>query len=251
MHQSDDLSELLHKIQSGQVSVEQGVDALRNLPFLDIGHTKIDRHRPLRNGFPEVVYGSGKTDEQLAEIFEQMSEHGNVLATRVSAEKAAFVQERIAGTEYDSLGRTLALVKVPVARGAGEVGIITAGTSDLSVAEEARVTCEMFGCGATVIADVGVAGVHRLLDRLDDIRRYSVLIVIAGMEGALSSVVGGLVDQPIIAVPTSVGYGANFAGLSALLGMLTSCASGVTVVNIDNGFGAACAACRIVNGLRK
>ncbi|SKA71456.1 hypothetical protein SAMN02745704_00144 [Paucidesulfovibrio gracilis DSM 16080] len=249
MNANTELESLLQAVQDGRTSVEQGVEQLRDLPFQDIGHTKIDRHRMLRNGFPEVIYGSGKTPEQLTDIFEHMKGRGNVLATRVSPEKAVFVRERIPGLEYNALGRTLTAMEQQVEPRANEVGILTAGTSDLGVAEEARVTCEMLGRSATICSDLGVAGLHRLLGTLDQIRQYSVLIVIAGMEGALSSVVGGLVEQPLIAVPTSVGYGANFNGLSALLGMLTSCASGVTVVNIDNGFGAACAACKILRAI--
>ncbi|QJB56761.1 nickel pincer cofactor biosynthesis protein LarB [Pseudodesulfovibrio sp. zrk46] len=247
MQNNEALKALLEDIQSGKVSVDQGVESLRDLPFQDIGHTVIDNHRMLRNGFPEVIYGEGKTKEQLVDIFGYMRERNNVLATRVDAEKAAFVLERFPDAEYNAMGRTLTFLKNEIEFKPGEIGIITAGTSDMDVAEEAKVTCEMLGSHASIISDIGVAGIHRLLGRLDNIRKYTVLIVIAGMEGALSSVVGGLVEQPIIAVPTSVGYGANFSGLSALLGMLTSCASGVTVVNIDNGFGAACAACKINN----
>jgi hypothetical protein len=184
----------------------------------------------------------------VAEIFRHMQDHGNILATRVSDEMADFVCSVFPDVHYNRLGRTLTyVVKEEIAWRKGEIAIITAGTSDLMVAEEAKVTCEMLGSRAKIVSDVGVAGIHRLFHRMEDIRKASVLIIVAGMEGALSSVVGGLVEQPVIAVPTSVGYGANFSGLSALLGMLTSCAAGVTVVNIDNGFGAACAACRIHN----
>lgn len=189
-----------------------------------------------------MIYGAGKTPEQAGEIFRRMRDHSNVLATRVSPEMAEHVRSLCPEAHYNALGRTLTLIRNPIAFRTGEIAIVTAGTSDLPVAEEARVTCEMLGSRAFVLSDVGVAGIHRLLDRLDDIRRARVIIVAAGMEGALASVIGGLVSQPIVAVPTSVGYGAAFSGLSALLGMLTSCASGVTVVNIDNGFGAACAA---------
>ena len=193
------------------------------------------------------MYGEGKTPEQVAEIFSLWGTQGNILATRVSPEMASHVQSVCPDAEYNRLGRTLTLARTPQARKQGEVVIVTAGTSDLPVAEEAHVTCGMLGCKTRIISDVGVAGIHRLLTCLPDIRSARVVIVVAGMEGALASVVGGLIPQPVIAVPTSVGYGASFAGLSALLGMLTSCASGVTVVNIDNGFGAACAACRIAN----
>jgi NCAIR mutase (PurE)-related protein len=247
MDTQETLKQLLTGIQNGSLDVEQGMAQLRDLPFLDIGHTKIDLHRALRNGFPEVIYGEGKTPEQVGEIFVRMREHANVLATRVSPEMAAHVQSVCPEVRYNPLGRTLTAVRGDIVYRAGEIGIITAGTSDLPVAEEARVTCEMLGSRAFVISDVGVAGIHRLLGKLDELRKARVLVVVAGMEGALASVVGGLLSQPIVAVPTSVGYGACFSGLSALLGMLTSCASGVTVVNIDNGFGAACAACKINN----
>ena len=247
MDTQETLKQLLTGIQNGSLDVEQGMEQLRDLPFLDIGHTKIDLHRALRNGFPEVIYGEGKTPEQVGEIFVRMREHTNVLATRVSPEMAAHVQSVCPEVRHNPLGRTLTAVRGDIAYRTGEIGIITAGTSDLPVAEEARVTCEMLGSRAFVISDVGVAGIHRLLDKLDELRKARVLVVVAGMEGALASVIGGLTSQPIVAVPTSVGYGACFSGLSALLGMLTSCASGVTVVNIDNGFGAACAACKINN----
>ncbi|WP_236615119.1 nickel pincer cofactor biosynthesis protein LarB [Desulfovibrio sp. X2] len=241
------LRALLGAVRDGGLDVEQGMERLRDLPFLDLGHTKLDLHRSLRNGFPEVVYGAGKTPEQMVEIFLRLRDHDHVLATRVPPETALRVQEACPGAEYNPVARTLTLVRGEIAYRGGEICIVTAGTSDLPVAEEARVTCAMLGSRAFVVSDVGVAGIHRLLDRLDRIRQASVIVVVAGMEGALASVVGGLVSTPIIAVPTSVGYGASFGGLSALLGMLTSCASGVSVVNIDNGFGAACAACKINN----
>lgn len=250
MDTNNTIKELLNRIKNGSLDVEQGMAQLRDLPFLDIGHTKIDLHRSLRNGFPEVIYAEGKTPEQVAEIFLRMKEHSNILATRVSEEMAQHVQSVCPEAQYNSLGKTLIFVKGEISYREGEIAIVTAGTSDLPVAEEARSTCEMLGSRAKIISDVGVAGVHRLFKHLGKIRKARVIIVVAGMEGALSSVIGGLVDQPIIAVPTSVGYGANFSGLSALLGMLTSCASGVTVVNIDNGFSAACAACKINNLFR-
>ncbi|WP_027183188.1 nickel pincer cofactor biosynthesis protein LarB [Desulfovibrio inopinatus] len=245
MHNDDTLKQLLTSIRDGTLDINQGVEQLRDLPFVDLGHTKFDVHRPLRNGFPEVIYGEGKTPEQVGEIFLRMSEHSNILATRVSPEMAAHVQTVCPEVKYHELGRALTFIRNPISFREGEIAIITAGTSDLPVAEEARITCELFGNHVNCISDVGVAGLHRLLHRLPEIRRANVIIVIAGMEGALASVVGGLVPQPIVAVPTSVGYGAAFSGVAALLGMLTSCASGVTVVNIDNGFGAACAASKI------
>ncbi|WP_027723044.1 nickel pincer cofactor biosynthesis protein LarB [Maridesulfovibrio zosterae] len=242
---SNSMEDILNQIRDGKLDVEQGMDKLRDLPFQDIGHTKIDHHRRLRNGFPEVVYGAGKSPEQVADIFMHMHTRNNVLVTRASKEMAEHIRSLFPDVKYNSMANTLTYVENKITYSKGTVAIITAGTSDLSVAEEAKVTCEILGSHATIISDIGVAGIHRLFDRIDEIRKATVLIVIAGMEGALSSVIGGLVHQPLIAVPTSVGYGANFSGLSALLGMLTSCASGVTVVNIDNGFGAACAACKI------
>ena len=244
---SGSLEKLLTEISTGSVSVAEGMNLLREKSVLDLGHTKFDLQRPTRNGFPEVVYGEGKTPEQVGEIFARVGCHSNVLATRVSAAMAAHVQSECASAEYNALGRTLTLITKPIAWKQGEVAIVTAGTSDLPVAEEALTTCHMLGVRAKILADVGVAGIHRLLSNLPEVRTARAIIVVAGMEGALASVVGGLVAQPVVAVPTSVGYGASFAGLSALLGMLTSCASGVTVTNIDNGFGAACAACRIIN----
>ena len=243
----DDLRNLLAGVQAGSVDVETGLSRLRDLTTLELGHTTIDLHRPLRNGFPEVVYAAGKTPQQVLEIFSRMGERANVLATRVPEETAALVLKHCPEAVHNALGRTMTLTRRAIDWREGEIGIVTAGTSDLPVAEEARVTCEMFGSRANIVSDVGVAGLHRLLDRLDTLRKARVLIVVAGMEGALASVVGGLLPQPIIAVPTSVGYGAALSGFTALCGMLTSCAGGVTVVNIDNGFGAACAACKINN----
>ena len=247
MDTRETLKQLLTNIQNGSLDVEQGMEQLRDFPFLDIGHTKIDLHRSLRNGFPEVIYGEGKTPEQVGEIFVRMRDHANVLATRVSPEMAGHVRSLCPEVLYNPLARALTLVQGEIACREGTIAIVTAGTSDLPVAEEALVTCRMLGSRAFVVSDVGVAGIHRLLDRLDEIRKARVIIVAAGMEGALASVIGGLTPQPIVAVPTSVGYGASLFGFTALFGMLTSCASGVTVVNIDNGFGAACAACKINN----
>lgn len=250
MHGSDTLKQILQAVRDGSMDVEHAMDRFRDLPFEDLGHTVVDSHRALRNGFPEVIYGEGKTAEQVGDIFESMGRTGNVLATRVSEATAAHVSGRMADVSYAPLARTLTLVRREINYMPQQVGIITAGTSDLPIAEEARISCEMLGCHSFVLSDVGVAGIHRLFDRMERIRSASVLIVIAGMEGALASVVGGLVDQPVIAVPTSVGYGASFQGVAALLGMLTSCASGIPVVNIDNGFGAACAAHRICSAMQ-
>ncbi len=236
---------LLDQISSGEQSVDDAMQALRDLPYEDIGHTRIDHHRTLRNGFPEVIYGAGKTPDQVAEIFAAMMERGNVLATRISEAAVEAVLAICPDAEHNTLARTIAYRPAPVATRGGKVLVVTAGTSDLPVAEEARVTADILGNKTELVSDVGVAGIHRLFGSVDKLREASVIIVVAGMEGALASVVGGMIDRPVIAVPTSVGYGASFEGIAALLGMLTSCAAGITVVNIDNGFGAACAATRI------
>ena len=245
------MRKLLQDIQNGSRSVEEGLHALQGFPFTDIGHTKIDTQRQLRNGFPEVIYGENKTPQQISEIFETMLPQSNVLATRVSEDAAAAVCRLSPDIEYTPPARTLVYRQHPISYVAGKIVIVTAGTSDLPVAEEARITADMLGNPTEIITDVGVAGIHRLFARMETIREASVIIVCAGMEGALSSVIGGLVDIPLIAVPTSVGYGAGFGGIAALLGMLTSCASGISTVNIDNGFGAACAASRINHAIHK
>lgn len=235
---------LLKDVARGSVSVEEATHALRDLPFKDLGFAHVDHHRALRVGIPEVVLGSGKTLEQIAAIALEIQRNGqNALITRVDAATGSALEGRIAGMRYDAVSRTAQLVAQPIAeRGRGPIAIVTGGTSDIPVAEEAAVTAAAFGNDVLRLYDVGVAGVHRLLARRDVLNAASVVIVVAGMEGALASVVGGLVDKPVIAVPTSIGYGASFGGLAALLAMLNSCASGVTVVNIDNGFGAAYAA---------
>lgn len=214
--------------------------------FADLGFAKVDLNREVRKGFPEVVYCKGKTTEQSVSIIETLYQRssGNVLATKCSPEVYELVQERIPLAEYHPLSQTLTIDRKE-REGKGLIAVITAGTSDLPVAEEAAVTAEIMGNKVARITDVGVAGIHRLFASKEEIQKARVLIVIAGMDGALPSVIGGLYDKPLIAVPTSVGYGANFGGLAALLSMLNSCASGITVVNIDNGFGAACAASRI------
>ena len=240
------MREILAAVRRGELDVEGAADRLRDKGYLDLDHTKFDTVRTGRNGFPEVVYAEGKTPGQVGDIFERLHGQANVLATRVPPDTAAHVLARCPHARHNALGRTLTGICRDITPKPGEVAIVTAGTSDLPVAEEARETCAMLGARAVVYPDVGVAGIHRLFDKLNDIRRASVVIVVAGMEGALASVVGGLVSQPVIAVPTSVGYGAALSGFSALLSMLNSCASGVTVVNIDNGFGAACAARRIL-----
>jgi NCAIR mutase (PurE)-related protein len=240
----DQLRSLLEKVQGGRISVEKALKTLRTLPYEDLGFAKIDHHRQLRKGFAEVILGEGKTAREIAAILRRMKAgSGNVLVTRVDPEKAARVRRSVAGLRHDPVSRTLVLRREKIVpRGRGPILLITAGTSDIPVAEEAAVTATLLGNEVERLYDVGVAGIHRVLDRLDQISRAEVIIVCAGMEGALPSVVGSLVDKPVIAVPTSGGYGASFGGIAALLGMLNSCAAGVTVVNIDNGFGAGFAA---------
>ncbi|MCG8592240.1 MAG: nickel pincer cofactor biosynthesis protein LarB [Proteobacteria bacterium] len=233
--------ELLEQLQAGDVSVEAALEQLSRLPFVETEHARIDTHRALRQGLPEVIFGPGKTPLQIAEIATVLQGEGqHVLVTRVEADAAAQVAERLPGGRYDAVSRVLWFgpeVVAPI--GKGTIAVVAAGTADLPVAREAELVAGYFGNKVEVLQDVGVAGIHRLLASQDVLRSARVLIVCAGMEGALPSVVGGLVDKPVIAVPTSVGYGASLGGIAALLGMLTSCASNVTVVNIDNGFGAA------------
>jgi len=238
---------LLTRVADGTVSPELALNDLAREPFESLDFATIDHHRALRQGFPEVIYGGGKTSGQIVTIAERIVErHGAFLATRLSDEAMAALASRFEKVEINALGRTahLAGAEPPLA-GKGTVLIVTAGTSDLPVAEEAAVTANALGNRTTRLTDVGVAGLHRLLARKEEILDAGVIIVIAGMDGALASVIGGLVRAPVIAVPTSVGYGAAFGGIAPLLAMLNSCAAGVTVVNIDNGFGAAMAASRI------
>jgi NCAIR mutase (PurE)-related protein len=234
------LKQLLERVASGELTVDEAETSLRGLPFRDIGFAKLDHHRGLRRGFGEVVYCPGKTPDQVASIIEHLArEHEQVLGTRATAEQRDRALARVPGLQYDELARALWLDRDPDrARHAGVV-IVTAGTSDLPVAREAAITLDLMGHEPELIPDVGVAGLHRLLPHVASLQQANVIVVVAGMEGALPSVVGGLVDAAVIAVPTSVGYGASLGGVSALLAMLTSCASGVAVVNIDNGFGAA------------
>lgn len=242
-----ELTRLLQSLSDGQISIEDGVERLKQLPFEDLGIAQIDHHRELRQGVPEVILGEGKSLEQLQTILTAMAKQGrNILITRLDSEKATTLCNHFTKGEYDVDARTFCLVQQKIENsGQGKILVICAGTSDLPVAREAVITARMLGNEVEELIDVGVAGIHRLLARQDLLQQAAVLIVIAGMEGALPSVVGGLVAKPVIAVPTSVGYGASFGGIAALLGMLNSCASGVTVVNIDNGFGAAFAANRI------
>ena len=234
------LKEVLLQIQSGKLSIDDGLSIVKELPYTDLGIALIDNHREIRNGYPEVIYCAGKTDEQIVKIMTHMNERGNnILGTLVDKSTFEAVQRALPHAEYNELGRVITVRNRPVETTESYIAIICAGTSDLPVVEEAVETALILGNRVERITDVGVAGIHRLFSKLELIRGAKVLIVIAGMEGALASVIGGLVDKPVIAVPTSVGYGANFNGLSALLSMLNSCASGVSVVNIDNGFGAA------------
>ena len=238
------LKTLLQNYRNGLISLEDLLNNLRKLPYDNIGFAMVDRHRSLRLGVPEIIYGEGKTREQLLKIVQSLFENGeNVFATRVSKSKADFVKAQIPKIEYFEDARVLCLEQRTVeVKTRGMITIISAGTADIPVAEEAYLTAKFLGNRVKKLYDVGVAGIHRLLDNLEILRQSTVLIVVAGMEGALPSVVGGLVGKPIIAVPTSVGYGAHFSGIAPLLSMLNSCAPGVTVVNIDNGFGAAFAA---------
>jgi NCAIR mutase (PurE)-related protein len=241
------LEDLLGRLRRGEVEVETALAALRDLPFSDLTFAKPDHHRELRTGHPEVVYGEGKTAEQIAAIAERLALHGqNVLVTRLDAERAAALGRLVAGVRYHAEARLAVHQVAPVpVTGKGTVLVVSAGTSDQAVAEEAALTAELAGNAVARLYDVGVAGIHRVLESRGRLAEARVLVVVAGMEGALPSVVGGLTERPVIAVPTSVGYGASFGGVAALLGMLTTCAPGVTVVNIDNGFGAAIAASRI------
>jgi pyridinium-3,5-biscarboxylic acid mononucleotide synthase len=244
------LEALLRDVADGRLAPESAVDRLRHLPFEELSFARIDHHRALRQGHPEVIFCEGKTVEQVVAIAERLAAAGGAfLGTRATEAVAAALGVRFPGLEWNPLGRTVRLSD-PASSSpkVGTILVVTAGTSDLSVAEEAAVTAEAFGHGVVRLPDVGVAGIHRLLSASNRLQEADVVIVAAGMEGALPSVVGGLVRVPVIAVPTSVGYGASFGGLAALLAMLNSCAAGVTVVNIDNGFGAAAAASRILGG---
>lgn len=238
------LKSLLEQVADGKTGIDAAMAELRDLPFKDLGYASVDHHRALRVGIPEVIFGSGKTHEQLVGIMREIDGRGqNVLVTRLSQDAGTRLVGELPDVQYDATSRTALLSRHPVEQqGQGAIAVVTGGTSDIPVAEEAAITAQAFGNEVLRLFDVGVAGVHRLLNRRAVLDDAAVVIVVAGMEGALASVVGGLVDKPVIAVPTSVGYGASFGGVAALLSMLNSCASGVTVVNIDNGFGAAYAA---------
>ncbi len=239
-------TQLLEKFRAGGVGRDKVLQAFQAAPIADLGFAQVDTHRALRKGFPEVIFGAGKTPDQVLKIATKLLEHGqNVLATRLTPEHARVLRKKFKHAVHHELARCATIEKKPLPKRAGKIVVACAGTSDLPVAEEAAVTAEIMGNHVERVCDVGVAGVHRLLNRLETIQSANVIIVVAGMEGALPSVVAGLVSKPVIAVPTSVGYGASFGGLAALLGMLNSCGSGVTVVNIDNGFGAGYAASQI------
>ena len=236
---SESLNKLLQQVKKGAVTPDEAVARLRHMPFEDLGFAKIDHHRRLRAGMPEVIFAQGKSPVQVAKIFKHMAaQGGNVLATKATEEHFRAVRKAVRKAEYRALARAITLQQDGERYGKGTVVVISAGTSDIPVAEEALVTAEVMGNTVAHLYDVGVAGIHRLLHNREVLDEARVVIVCAGMEGALPSVVGGLVRTPVIAVPTSVGYGASFNGLAALLGMLNSCASNVSVVNIDNGFGA-------------
>ncbi len=238
--EKEKLVALLENVKNESVSIDDALDTLKTLPYGDLGYAKIDHHRALRNGYPEVIYCEGKQIEHIQGIVSHMLEHQdvNILGTRASKEVYEAIKEITDDVEYHELARCVVVGKKEIPKSKHKIIVVTGGTADIPVAEEAAVTAETLGNTVDRLYDVGVAGIHRLLANTERIRSANVVIVVAGMEGALASVVGGLVDKPVIAVPTSVGYGASFNGLSALLCMLNSCASGVSVVNIDNGFGA-------------
>lgn len=236
---AESIRQLFQQVRSGELSPDDAVARLRHLPFEDLGFAKVDHHRTLRAGMPEVILGQGKSPAQVAGIFARLAKHGgNVLATRADEKQFTAVKKKVRGVEYRELARAIVFKRDPAKYGKGVIAVVSAGTSDIPVAEEALVTAELMGNEVQHFYDVGVAGIHRLLANHEALTKARVVIVCAGMEGALPSVVGGLVGVPVIAVPTSIGYGASFKGIAALLGMLNSCASNVSVVNIDNGFGA-------------
>lgn len=245
----EEIRRLLRRYKEGSLSEESMVQRVREMPFEDMGFAEVDHHREIRQGFPEVIYAEGKTKEQVLAIMKSLCAHseGNLMATRASREKFEFLREELPEAQYDEAARIIYIERNKNVDRDGKryILVVTAGTSDIPVAEEARLTAWLWGNQVRTCYDCGVAGIHRLFAHLEEIRSANVIIVIAGMEGALASVVGGLTDKPVIAVPTSIGYGASFHGLSALLSMLNSCASGVSVVNIDNGFGAGVLASKI------
>lgn len=230
--------ELLLKVKNGAISIEEAENYFRKINFLELGYAKLDFNRKIRTGFPEVIFCSGKTEEQLLKIFAQIYEaEGEALGTRASSDQYQLIHKQFPAAEYDPVSCILKIEKIGKKR-QGKIAVCTAGTADIPVAEEAAQTAEYFGCNVDRIYDIGVSALHRLLSKLENIRGANCVIAVAGMEGALASVLGGLVNKPVIAVPTSVGYGANMQGFAALLTMINSCANGVAVVNIDNGYGA-------------
>jgi len=238
------LKELIEKVRDRELGVDEALTKLKDLPFEDIDFASIDHHRALRRGYAEVIYGRGKKAEDIVEIIRRMvAKNENILATKLTDDKAAILKDHFPQGEYFPNSKVFTLEVTPAEkRGKGTILVVSAGTADIPVAEEAAITARFLGNEVQTLFDMGVSGLHRILGKRDALREASVIVVAAGMEGALPSIVGGLVDKPVIAVPTSTGYGASYKGLSALLGMLNSCASGVTVVNIDNGFGAGYAA---------
>jgi NCAIR mutase (PurE)-related protein len=235
----EQLRSLFEQVRTGAVDIDAAMTRMRHMPFEDLGFAKVDHHRALRHGIPEVVFAKGKTSEQVVAIAERLLENArNVLITRADRECGAIVTEKLAGGEYFPLSGVIRFWRDRTVRGRGRIAVVCAGTSDMPVAEEAHITAEVMGNQVDAIHDIGVAGIHRVMDSRERLTEARVIVVCAGMEGALPSVIGGMVSCPVIAVPTSVGYGASFHGLAALLGMLNSCASNVAVVNIDNGFGA-------------
>jgi pyridinium-3,5-biscarboxylic acid mononucleotide synthase len=236
---AESIRQLFEQVRKGKLTPDDALSRLRHLPFEDLGFAKVDHHRALRNGMPEIILGEGKTPAQVAGIFARLAKHGgNILATRSTEKQFAAVKKKVRAVEFRDAARAIVLQRDPTKYGKGIIAVVSAGTSDIPVAEEAVVTAELMGNEVQHFYDVGVAGIHRLLANRVALTKARVVIVCAGMEGALPSVVGGLVGVPVIAVPTSIGYGASFKGMAALLGMLNSCASNVSVVNIDNGFGA-------------
>ncbi len=238
---TEQVKKLLEQVKNGELDLNKAIEKLRHLPFEDLGFARVDHHRHIRQGLPEVIFCPNKTNEQIVSIFESLAQKGNnVLATRANEEVYSLLEatKKYTNLKYDKLSKAIFLMQGEKKLSEKEIPIVTAGTADLAVASEAKVTCEAMNQKTDLICDVGVAGLHRIFDKVKQLQSANVVIVVAGMEGALASVVGGLVSCPVIAVPTSVGYGANFGGISALLTMLNSCASGVTVVNIDNGFSA-------------
>lgn len=246
------IKEILKKVKNQEIEVDDAAESLKDLPYKDLGYARVDHHRSIRNGYPEVIYCEGKSLEEIEGIVEEMLRNGsNILASRADQEIYQRIKQLAPEAEFHERSRMIFIEKQKIKKNKSKILVVSGGTSDIPVAEEAVLTAEALGNNVETLYDVGVAGLHRLLGSLDKLDKAEVIIVVAGMEGALASVVGGLVDKPVIAVPTSIGYGANFGGLSAMLTMLNSCASGVGVVNIDNGFGAAYLASTIVMQIEK